>query len=95
LPETRHNQAEWGLGVGVGTGFPLIENTPFRGGVRDLQLEDKRAIVARGEEALVASANELAAETGRTIISIVADNQAVRFMVERASRELGRWWTYS
>ena len=51
------------------------------------------AIVARGGEALAATASELAAESGRRVLPIVADtaqDDSVRSMVERVHRELGR-----
>jgi NAD(P)-dependent dehydrogenase (short-subunit alcohol dehydrogenase family) len=50
------------------------------------------AIVARGSEALEASAAELAAETGRRVIPLVADTTddgAVRSMVDEAVSTLG------
>ena len=61
---------------------------------RELALEGVDvAIVARGAEALEASANELAEETGRRFIPIAADtgdDEAVRAMVKRAAEALGR-----
>ena len=51
------------------------------------------AIVARGREALEATASELARETGRRFVPIVADTgdgDAVKAMVERAASDLGR-----
>ncbi|MSQ22991.1 MAG: SDR family oxidoreductase [Chloroflexi bacterium] len=50
-------------------------------------------IVARGIEALQATAKELADETGRRILPIAADttsDEQVRAMVDRAAAELGR-----
>ena len=61
---------------------------------RELALEGVDvAIVARGREALDATAAELAAETGRRIVPITADtgdDAAVRSMVKRAADSLGR-----
>ena len=51
------------------------------------------AIVARGKEALEATANELAQETGRRILPIpvdTGDDESVRQMVEQTATELGR-----
>lgn len=51
------------------------------------------AIVARGAEALEATAKELAAETGQRIIPIVADttsDEQVKAMVQKAAEVLGR-----
>jgi NAD(P)-dependent dehydrogenase (short-subunit alcohol dehydrogenase family) len=51
------------------------------------------AIVARGREALEAAADELAAETGRRIVPLVADtgdDASVRAMVAQAAEALGR-----
>src|SRR5687768_8499848 len=50
------------------------------------------AIVARGEDALKQTAAELAEDTGRRIVPIVADtasDQAVTSMVDQAVKELG------
>ena len=61
---------------------------------RELGLEGVDvAIVARGKEALDETAAELAAETGRNIVPIVADtgdDASVRAMVECAAESLGR-----
>src|SRR2546429_675358 len=51
------------------------------------------ALVARNFDALQVSARELADETGRRVLPSSADtgsDAAVRMMVERAARELGR-----
>ena len=51
------------------------------------------AIVARGREALEKTASELAEETGRRVVPIVADTsnaESVDAMVERVQQELGR-----
>ena len=50
------------------------------------------AIVARSADALEAAAAELAEETGRTIVPIVADtgsDASVKAMVEQAANKLG------
>ncbi len=61
---------------------------------RQLALEGADvAIAARGEEALRATAVELAEESGRRIVPVVADTgdaDSVRSMVERSHAELGR-----
>ena len=61
---------------------------------RELGLEGVDvAIVARGKEALDETAAELAAETGRRIVPIVADtgdDSSVRSMVSSAAESLGR-----
>lgn len=60
---------------------------------RELALEGVDvAIVARGMEALKATAQELAKETGRKIVPITADttnDEAVKAMVEQAANALG------
>ena len=61
---------------------------------RELALEGVDvAIAARGREALETTAQELAAETGRKIVSVVADtgnDDEVRAMVRQAAEALGR-----
>ena len=61
---------------------------------RELALEGADvAIVARGREALAATAEELARESGRRVVPIVADtgdDASVRAMVAQAAEALGR-----
>ena len=61
---------------------------------RELALEGANpVIVARGAEALEATAAELGNETGRRVVPIVADTTdgpSIQAMVERVQREYGR-----